>query len=150
MQTLRAVTYTTSAEVCTRAVTKKVPGTIDADRKARFRCTARTPETVDEITRISAYRPLAYLHIEDGSRQVVTAQPAAQSPTARKFTAWRYSLEYIGLRPNVGITYTLRKDGGVDANWFESNGTETMDLLMEISPHKVPRLPAMSSLKRSR
>jgi len=86
--------------------------------------------------------------VSDGSKQVVSADAAALSPSAKKFTAWLYPVESIGSRPDKAISYELRKDGSVSTYWSVSNGAEWSELLLQISSRKVPKLPAMSSLKR--
>lgn len=146
-QTTTTVTYTSDTKRCTRTISKKYPGSIKADRKARFTCKPKPADATDQLERIEGYRPTALIQATPGTTEVIGLTSAVQAPPARVFSGGVYASPDTRPLPLREAFYTFNADG-LSIEWNEcSSASDCRDYKLVLSSGDVPELPSMSSLR---
>ncbi len=145
-QTDRRVTYWSATEVCSRRIGASSPGTIAEDRRARFGCRARATE-LDPQQELLALLPARYLAFGGDSSRVVSSGAGAADPLATSLDGAVYQIRYLGMRAERGASYSSSaREARI--SWWSSAGDYVEDNRVDIAARGVPRLPAVSSLRR--
>ena len=148
-ETDRRVTYWSVTEVCTRRITKASPGTIAEDRRARFSCRARSTEPTerDPQQQLLDLLPTPYFMVGDDTSYVVSSGAGAADPRGTSLDGTLSTTAFLGMRPDKGASYSIsvRKSR---ISWWSRTGDFVNDDRVDIVTSRVPRLPAVSSLRR--
>lgn len=145
-----SVTYDTPSLVCTRKISLESPATLSADRRAKFRCRSRAPQTYvpTRDADFAALLPTRAHQTRIDTLDFIAVDQNAGNPNPRTLSVVTHRFEYDDVRrPEMPIwlDYTIAPGkatiaGIVDeADWLNE---------VQISTQGVPRLPPVASLRR--
>lgn len=145
-----SVTYDTPSLVCTRELSWESPATLSEDRRAKFRCRSRPPQTYvpTRDADFAALLPTRAHQTRIDTLDFIAVDQNAGNPNPRTLSVVTHRFEYDDVRrPEMPIwlDYTIAPGKATITGIVDED-----DRLNEvqISTQGVPRLPPVTSLRR--
>jgi len=145
-----SVTYDTPSLVCTRKLSLESPATLSADRRAKFRCRSRAPQTYmpTRDADFAALLPTRAHQTQIDTLDFIAVDQNAGNPNPRTLSVVTHRFEYDDVQepePPLWLDYTIAPGKATitgivdDDDWLNE---------VQISTKGIPRLPPVTSLRR--
>ena len=145
-----SVTYDTPSLVCTRKLSLESPATLSADRRAKFRCRSRAPQTYmpTRDADFAALLPTRAHQTRIDTLDFIAVDQNAGNPNPRTLSVVTHRFEYDDVdmpEPPLWLDYTIAP-GKATITGLLDDGDWRGEV--QILTQGIPRLPKVTSLKR--